>query len=69
MAISVLKSGDVVRLKSGGPSMTVSIATDDKIECSWFFDGNIHHSTFTPDTLKTFRGKNADKLLAENEEA
>jgi uncharacterized protein YodC (DUF2158 family) len=36
-----LKTGDVVRLKSGGPHMTVSwVSTDgtDGVRCHWFVD-------------------------------
>lgn len=31
------KAGDVVRLKSGGPLMTIrTIGTDGRVHCSWF---------------------------------
>jgi uncharacterized protein YodC (DUF2158 family) len=55
-----IKSGDRVKLKSGGPTMTVSSALNDKIECSWFNEGTIQHGSFSPDTLKTFIGKKAE---------
>lgn len=67
MIESKLKTGDVVKLKSGGPTMTVSSATDEKIECAWFVDGTVQHSSFTPDTLKSFRGKNVNKLTKQDE--
>ena len=36
-AARVLAAGDVVQLKSGGPSMTVvGIGTDGKVACKWF---------------------------------
>jgi len=66
MFASKFKSGDCVKLKSGGPTMTVSNAKDDTIECSWFVDGTIQHSTFTPDSLKPFQGKNAVKPVGQN---
>ncbi len=37
--------GDVVRLKSGGPHMTVDNASGSRIICTWFESGsNILHS-------------------------
>lgn len=32
--------GDVVQLKSGGPSMTVDSVNDDSCKCSWFLSNN-----------------------------
>jgi uncharacterized protein YodC (DUF2158 family) len=31
-----LKAGDTVRLKSGGPLMTVTMIVDQEIQCMWF---------------------------------
>ncbi len=67
MIESKLKTGDVVKLKSGGPSMTVSAATEETIECAWFVDGTIQHSSFTPGSLKAFHGKNGEKLSGPDE--
>ena len=37
----MFKEGDVVRLKSGGPKMTVnSKGGGDTLHCSWFVDGD-----------------------------
>lgn len=58
----VIKKGDVVRLKSGGPNMTVSqypVETIDKkiidgmVECEWFNDERrLTHSLFDIETLE-----------------
>ena len=43
--------GDVVRLKSGSPSMTVEQASGKQASCSWFVDQMPHHETFNDDAL------------------
>ena len=32
----VFKKGDVVRLKSGGPDMSVEMISKDQVMCTWF---------------------------------
>ena len=46
--------GDVVRLKSGGPTMTVQgETTTNKIICKWFVNNSdIKKSSFAPDSLE-----------------
>lgn len=50
------KIGDVVRLKSGGPTMTVNKIWEDseyRIGCVWFDDSNKQSvASFHPETLK-----------------
>ena len=48
------KVGDVVRLKSGGPSMTVKDAESSPgtVECVWFAGELIQSAYFVPDVLK-----------------
>lgn len=44
------ESGEVVRLKSGGPRMTVDVAITDgqSVNCSWFdTDYKLQHSSFS----------------------
>lgn len=53
MTTSKFQIGDVVRLKSGGPLMTVQQATyADNIVCTWFGENNKRMSEgFHPRTL------------------
>jgi uncharacterized protein YodC (DUF2158 family) len=45
--------GDVVRLKSGGPKMTVVHVADDEVFCEWFDDKKEPQSRgFSPVSLK-----------------
>jgi uncharacterized protein YodC (DUF2158 family) len=48
--------GEVVRLISGGPTMTVKIQpepTDEYIDTVWFDDAkNLHRDSFSPKTLE-----------------
>ena len=47
------KPGDVVRLKSGGPNMTVTGRHSEtgRILCQWFVGTKLERGTFTPDAL------------------
>lgn len=57
-----MKKGDKVRLKSGGPVMTVKqypykivdgAPVESKAECEWFDkEDQLHHSTFELDVLE-----------------
>ncbi len=40
------KPGDVVRLKSGGPQMTVSRVDNGRVLCEWFADKKHEHAFF-----------------------
>jgi uncharacterized protein YodC (DUF2158 family) len=46
-----LKVGDVVRLKSGGPEMTVE-SIGGLIACMWFARGHAKHGFFDLDMLE-----------------
>jgi len=46
------KIGDVVRLKSGGPSMTLqAIVPSGGVVCSWFDGGKLTSQSFAPEAL------------------
>lgn len=46
------KTGDVVYLKSGGPSMTVSSGPSNGFcECHWFLKGELKRGEFCSDEL------------------
>jgi uncharacterized protein YodC (DUF2158 family) len=46
------KIGDIVRLKSGGPSLTVhAIHPDGNIACHWFAGNKLEYGVFTPDSI------------------
>ena len=52
-----IEEGDIVRLRSGGPPMSVQTVTPDGIECMWFdSDGRLQEKIFHPGTLQ----KNSD---------
>lgn len=53
-----MQIGEIVRLKSGGPDMTVKLlgtkggATGPKIAvCEWFYEGKLGKETFLQDSL------------------
>jgi len=48
------KKGDLVKLKSGGPKMTVEeLWNDDELKCSWFDkDHKVQHATFSRDAVE-----------------
>ncbi len=49
---SKYKIGDIVRLKSGGPSMTVnSILGDGHIYCHWFAGDKLNSGSFDPESV------------------
>lgn len=61
--MSQFNVGDTVRLKSGGPIMTVArltqvadkeIAGGISVRCQWFVNQDVRESSFHPDTLEPF---------------
>jgi uncharacterized protein YodC (DUF2158 family) len=52
------KVGDVVQLKSGGPTMTVVKLSEENIVVNWFTDRKtLARGIFVSDMLKTFVAK------------
>ena len=48
-----LRVGDIVKLKSGGPEMTVAqVFQNDQVRCIWFDAGECKESDFYVETLK-----------------
>jgi uncharacterized protein YodC (DUF2158 family) len=46
------KNGDVVRLKSGGPDMTIAYAhPGGMIDVMWFVEGKMHSANVHPDVI------------------
>jgi uncharacterized protein YodC (DUF2158 family) len=46
MSSAHFKPGDTVRLKSGGPAMTVNAVEGDWVSCAWFDGSKKHEDTF-----------------------
>jgi uncharacterized protein YodC (DUF2158 family) len=52
-AASALRSGSLVRLRSGGPLMTVSRMEDGQVNCVWYdWDGQMASASFPIDVLQ-----------------
>ena len=49
---NVFEGGDKVRLKAGGPIMTVQVAPDHMAYCVWFVGNKPHQGTFHEDALE-----------------
>ena len=43
--------GEIVRLRSGSPSMTVERTSGRLVECAWFVDGRLRAGSFDADAL------------------
>ena len=55
--VDQFKPGDIVKLKSGGPAMTVTqIVTTDRgrlqVWCKWFDDNRLTENFFPPEALE-----------------
>jgi uncharacterized protein YodC (DUF2158 family) len=73
--VETFEVGNVVRLKSGGPKMTVVLdmgvietrrgTKADVVTCQWFHesDGNVHSGNFRPATLVRVHGTKHSTVL------
>jgi uncharacterized protein YodC (DUF2158 family) len=53
--------GDIVRLKSGGPNMTVDNCGGSWLDCAWFDVGGAHHrQPFSQGSLEKVPTKDPD---------
>jgi uncharacterized protein YodC (DUF2158 family) len=46
--------GDVVQLKSGGPTMTVNSIDDNEVECVWFVKDQQQYGSFPAVVLRKY---------------
>ncbi|WP_074939181.1 YodC family protein [Ectopseudomonas composti] len=53
---NVFKIGDIVRLKSGGPDMTIQVIPkpgySSQYKCQWFAGKKLEDGIFPPDSLE-----------------
>jgi uncharacterized protein YodC (DUF2158 family) len=50
--MSDLKAGDVVVLKSGSPSLTISAISGNNVRCQWFVGKELKQGDFIVTSLK-----------------
>jgi len=56
------QQGEIVRLKSGGPDMTVQGRAGDDFVCQWFAGKKLERGFFAPETLERVeRGEGDDE--------
>ena len=54
--MTTFSTGDIVRLKSGGPKMTVLESGGEQVQCKWFDrNGKMHTDSFPTAMLDEFK--------------
>jgi uncharacterized protein YodC (DUF2158 family) len=56
----VMKPGDLVVLRAGGPMMVVEKVIGDKVACTWQVDGRVHWKVFSSGHLRPRDGRRDD---------
>jgi len=46
------KTGDIVKLKSGGPQMTVKEYLENEVNCQWFDESKVRDEKFFEDSIE-----------------
>ena len=52
--VPTFKSGDIVRLNSGGPRMTVKEYKFGTVVCQWFTGGKLQEGVFAEASIKFY---------------
>jgi len=65
--MSDFQSGDIVRLKSGGPKMTILGADGaDALTCKWFDrNGKLHENSFKTAMIEIFKPRPPEEIERE----
>lgn len=61
-----LKIGDVVKLRSGSPSMTIVKVIGTKVWTSWFIDDQHERALFPSESLVSVRASNTSRGASAN---
>lgn len=59
MTLDLIEKGMVVRLKSGGPEMTVRAVSSNQAYCEWFTESDRRQGTFDFSSLVQVRAADA----------
>ncbi len=57
MTQRVFKTGDIVKLRSGGPEMTVTSVEGDDIVCTWFDENGVNQDGIFKSSILTGTSK------------